>query len=61
MGLLMGVVQGVVGREEVNNLFLLIQPAHLQKWSKKALSATMRDQLRADLIRKQLSKLKLEA
>lgn len=40
--------------EELNSLFLLIQPAHLQKLYGKALGASERDVRRADLIREKL-------
>ena len=39
---------------ELNNLFLLIQPAHLQKLYGRALGASDRDVRRADLIREKL-------
>ncbi|NQT06581.1 MAG: protein arginine kinase [Candidatus Omnitrophica bacterium] len=40
----------------INDLFVLTQPAHLQKMEKKSLSASERDLKRAELIRKRLSK-----
>ena len=39
---------------ELNNLFLLIQPAHLQKLYSRALGSSERDIRRADLIRERL-------
>lgn len=44
---------------ELNNLFLLIQPAHLQKLYGRALGANERDVRRADLIRERLSQVAL--
>jgi protein arginine kinase len=38
----------------VNELFILTQPAHLQKLEKRELEAGERDAMRADFIRKQL-------
>ncbi|MDP8213017.1 MAG: protein arginine kinase [Candidatus Zapsychrus exili] len=43
-----------VGRKDINQLFIMIQPAHLQKIEKKKLSAADRDSRRASLIRKKL-------
>ena len=40
--------------QELNRLFLLIQPAHLQKIDGRALGATERDVRRAELIREKL-------
>jgi protein arginine kinase len=39
---------------DLNRLFLLIQPAHLQKLYDRALGASERDVKRADLIRETL-------
>lgn len=55
----MGVDLGVlpqVKRQTINELFIVTQPAHLQKLSKKKLSPTERDIMRADLIRERLKK-----
>lgn len=38
----------------INELFILTQPAHLQKIEKRALNATERDLKRADIIRKKI-------
>lgn len=61
MGLLsmvrLGVDMGVVGdidRRAVNELFILTQPAHLQKIEGKMLSSAQRDVKRAALIRRRL-------
>ena len=53
----LGVDLGFIGNlkpAELNSLFLLIQPAHLQKRFGRALGASDRDVRRADLIREQL-------
>lgn len=44
-----------LNHQELNNLFLLIQPAHLQKLSGRALGSSERDVRRADLIRVKLT------
>lgn len=61
MGLLsmvrLGVDMGVIAdidRRAVNELFILTQPAHLQKIEGKMLSSTQRDVKRANLIRRRL-------
>jgi protein arginine kinase len=41
-------------RRTVNELFLLTQPAHLQKLEGKLLSADERDVKRADLVKEKL-------
>jgi protein arginine kinase len=38
----------------INELFILIQPAHLQKLEGKALDSNQRDIKRADLIREKI-------
>jgi len=53
----LGVELGLIkdhGRGEVNDLFLLTQPSHLQKIEKKTLTPHERDIKRADLIREKL-------
>ena len=45
-----------VDRRTVNELFILIQPAHLQKLESKKLSSQERDIKRASLIRSKLIK-----
>jgi protein arginine kinase len=42
-------------RAAVDELFILVQPAHVQKLAAQKLSAEERDMFRADLIRKQLA------
>jgi len=44
-----------IGRKTLNELFILIQPAHLQKIENKKLSSNERDSKRAELIRKKLA------
>ena len=51
-----GVLEGQVTHTDLNQLFLLIQPAHLQKVAGKELSATERDIRRAERIREYFSK-----
>lgn len=54
----MGVDLGIltdIKRSIVNELFIITQPAHLQKLAGKKLSASGRDVLRADLIRRKLT------
>lgn len=46
-------------RKDLNSLFLLIQPAHLQKKAGKELDAVERDVRRAELIRNHLKKITL--
>ena len=43
-----------IGRKTVNELFIMIQPAHLQKIENKKLTASERDAKRASVIRKKL-------
>ncbi|MBN1353605.1 MAG: protein arginine kinase [Candidatus Omnitrophica bacterium] len=45
---------GGIDRTRLNELFMLIQPAHLQKIEGKLLSAEQRDRKRADIIREKL-------
>jgi protein arginine kinase len=49
----MGVFPGV-DRSLVDELFILTQPAHLQKQHSEKLSAEERDLLRADMVRERL-------
>ncbi|MFH1678939.1 MAG: protein arginine kinase [Candidatus Omnitrophota bacterium] len=46
-----------IDRSTVNELFITTQPAHLQKISKRKLSAQERDLKRAELVRERLKKL----
>jgi protein arginine kinase len=53
----LGVGLGLLPPEEmarVNRLFLLSQPAHLQRWAGKALDAAGRDRVRADFLRQRI-------
>lgn len=54
MGVDLGILSGI-SRGSVNQLFIRIQPAHLQKLAGKSLSPEERDLLRAKLIREKLS------
>lgn len=56
LGMCMGLIDSGLTRQDMNLLFLLIQPAHLQKMAGKALNSAERDTRRAELIRQQLSK-----
>lgn len=53
LGIDVGMIQNL-GYPELNSLFLLIQPAHLQKLSGRALGPSERDIRRAELIREKL-------
>ena len=53
LGVDLGIVSGM-DRTTVNELFILIQPSHLQKIEGKLLNPEQRDHKRADLIRKKL-------
>ncbi len=53
LGIDMGLIQDVK-KTAINELFIMIQPAHLQKIEGKKLSAPERDAKRADLIRTKL-------
>ncbi len=55
LGIHMGLVDSGLSHQEVNSLFLLIQPAHLQKLTGKSLNSSERDIRRADLIREKLT------
>ena len=56
VGIDVGVLEGQVSHTDLNQLFLLIQPAHLQKMNGKELGATERDARRATRIREYFSK-----
>jgi len=43
-----------IGKTQINELFILTQPAHLQKMENKFLTSNQRDYKRADLIRQKL-------
>lgn len=55
LGLDLGIIKNV-GMESVNELFMLTQPAHLQKLEGKILSAHQRDSKRAELVKERLKK-----
>ena len=59
VGIDVGVLGEQVNHTDLNQLFLLIQPAHLQKMTGKELSATERDARRATRIREYFSKVVL--
>lgn len=60
LGLDLGIINpedslnGQTGREAVNNLFIIIQPAHLQKIEGKVLKDDERDYIRASILREKL-------
>lgn len=56
VGIDVGVLEGQITHTDLNQLFLLIQPAHLQKMNGKELGATDRDARRASRIREYFSK-----
>jgi protein arginine kinase len=53
LGLDLGIIKDIK-REEMNNLFITIQPAHLQKMEGKTLKEEERDYIRANLLRSSL-------
>lgn len=55
LGCDLGIIKDL-DRRQVNELFIVIQPAHLQKIENKKLTAQERDIKRAEIIRKQLVK-----
>ncbi|MDP3919677.1 MAG: protein arginine kinase [Candidatus Omnitrophota bacterium] len=59
LGIDMDLVKSSLTQQEWSGLFLLIQPAHLQKINKKKLNSSERDICRADLIRERLKKITL--
>ncbi|MBU0694806.1 MAG: protein arginine kinase [Candidatus Omnitrophica bacterium] len=54
LGLDLGIIKGIP-RESVNNLFIIIQPAHLQKIEGKSLKEDRRDYIRAAILREKLN------
>ena len=54
VGVDMGILKVNLDIQTINRIFILIQPAHLQKIERKTLSAQERDIKRAELIRKEL-------
>ena len=59
LGMSMGLIQGGASKREIQKLFSLIQPAHLQKMSGSILNTQERDSRRADLLREKLKVLTL--
>ncbi|MEI8348575.1 MAG: protein arginine kinase [Candidatus Omnitrophota bacterium] len=61
LGLDLGIMEGThlpdgkEGRQVVNNLFIMIQPAHLQKIEGRLLEEGERDYIRAQILREKLS------
>lgn len=55
MGVDLGILKQVE-RATINELFIITQPAHLQKLSNKKMSPSERDVMRADLVRDKLKK-----
>jgi len=53
LGVDLGIIKDV-DRKTINELFIMIQPAHLQKIEGKKLTATERDTKRAALIRQKI-------
>jgi protein arginine kinase len=53
LGLDLGIIEGVK-RDLMNNLFIIIQPAHLQKIDSKVLNEEERDYARAEILREKL-------
>jgi protein arginine kinase len=58
-GVDVGILEGQITHRDLNQLFLLIQPGHLQKISGGELTATERDSRRAERIRQYFSKVVL--
>ena len=58
LGISMNMIAGIT-RQDMNLLFLCIQPAHLQKMTGRVLNSTERDVRRAELIREKLAKVAL--
>lgn len=59
LGVNLGLLPNPLGRDDLNMLFGLIQPAHLQKMAGTTLNASERDSRRAEIIRERLAKLSL--
>ena len=57
IGLDLGIVKDI-NRGAVNELFILTQPAHLQKIEGRKLSPQERDLKRAEILRQKITKLK---
>jgi len=59
LGMDLDIIKGLE-QELLNNLFIVIQPAHIQKIHKKKLSHQERDSIRAALLRQKLGRISLE-
>ncbi|HNX68803.1 MAG TPA: protein arginine kinase [Candidatus Omnitrophota bacterium] len=59
VGVDIGILEGQATHTDLNQLFLLIQPAHLQKMMGKELSTAERDSCRATRIREHFAKVSL--
>lgn len=59
VGIQMGFIQTTLTGQDLNALFLLIQPAHLQKLTGKSLNSSERDVRRAELVRERLQNVTL--
>lgn len=59
LGIQIELINSGLSQQDLNWLFLLIQPAHLQKITGKTLNSSERDARRAELIREKLAKVSL--
>lgn len=59
LGFMMGLLDCPLSKQELNALFLIIQPAHLQKITGKTLNSAERDTQRAEVLRQRLAKVSL--
>ncbi len=59
LGVHLGLIPPQLTIQDLNALFLLVQPAHLQKLAGKSLNSAERDIRRADLMRERLNKASL--
>lgn len=59
VGVDVGILTGQITHADLNQLFLLIQPAHLQKINGRELNTTDRDMVRAERVRNYFSKVTL--
>jgi len=54
LGIRMKILEGI-GFDVLNELIIIIQPAHIQKWAGKILNEEERDAVRADIIRRKIA------
>jgi protein arginine kinase len=54
VGLDLNIIRGIE-KQLINNLFIIIQPAHLQKVEGKELKEDERDYIRASILREKLN------